>query len=939
MTKPHTSHSRIRVGLTGRLIVLTSLVLVGLVALITTLGHDILESQFQQEREDSHAREQREMRLALERAEDSLQQLAAVVAAAPGLSRALEQRDKILADQVLATQWPTLELDAGVAQVRIYLESGRLLSSRGDDDSLTPGLVEDWLDRVRDTERPHSDLRCAADCLIHSLVPVLVDGEMAGTVLVSRSLADLTQQVRNVSGSEVALLLRSAGQPETGDMLRQVPEWGGHLLAITRIEQTLPTLRAMAEEVAWSSLSRDPVTFKDGSRVLEVQALPLAGHGGTDTDVEGYLLSLSDISSQVAAIREHTRNLFLAGMTGWVIAEVIVLLIVWPPMRRLYRLAEVLPGLASGGFARTREVIPEPRRRFQDEIDELETTTLDLADQLETLEGTVQNRDQQLAAQIQALARERDFIGSLLDTARVFIISQDSDGRITLVNEYTTTVLEHSEEDLIGRTFDEVLPIGSAVLDGDVQQGEEERSLRTPGGEERVVVWYHAPLPGDEPGRISVGLDISERKAAEARLTWLAQRDPLTELYNRRYFHEALDQALAKGAHGAVLLMDLDQFRDVNELRGYHAGDELLRRVGHTLYEYLGYRGVIARLGGDEFALLLEGASDDQAMYVAQYVVKLLEDVDLAIGEQHHRVSASIGIARFPEHGATPADLMASADVAMYQAKEGGPQRWHLLHAVEDVRDELEQRVYWVDQLHKALKTNTFELMVQPIVRLSDRSVRHYEVLLRMHGGEGELLMPGRFIPFAERSGQIVQLDRWVLRAALQLLGRIQDEDISLAVNLSGQSLHDDYLTDYLAEELRASGANPRQLILEVTETAAVSDFSTARGVLTGIRALGCRAALDDFGVGFSSFHYLGQLPVDYIKIDGSFTRRLVDDHESRVIVRAIADLAVGLGKEAIAEFVDQEAIIPILQDYRVALGQGYHLGQPVPASEVFGDL
>ena len=188
----------------------------------------------------------------------------------------------------------------------------------------------------------------------------------------------------------------------------------------------------------------------------------------------------------------------------------------------------------------------------------------------------------------------------------------------------------------------------------------------------------------------------------------------------------------------------------------------------------------------------------------------------------------------------------------------------------------------------------------------------------------------------AERSGQILQIDRWVIHHALRALAQINDSDISLAINLSGQSLHDGGLTQYLASELCASGATPGQLILEVTETAAVTDFSTARGVLQSLRELGCRTALDDFGVGFSSFHYLGQLPVDYIKIDGSFIRNLPVDADSRVIVKAIADIATGFGKQAIAEFVDQEALVPILRSYGISYGQGYHLGKPIKISNAF---
>ncbi|MCA1770322.1 MAG: EAL domain-containing protein [Halomonas sp.] len=274
--------------------------------------------------------------------------------------------------------------------------------------------------------------------------------------------------------------------------------------------------------------------------------------------------------------------------------------------------------------------------------------------------------------------------------------------------------------------------------------------------------------------------------------------------------------------------------------------------------------------------------------------------------------------------------------MAMYKAKASSSQRWHLLATAQGAREELQQRVYWEECVHRALEEDAFELMVQPIVRLEDRDVRHYEVLLRMRDEQGGLISPAAFIPVAERSGQIIAVDRWVLRHSLRALSQVQEQGVSLAVNLSGQSLHDEDLKQYLAEELIASGANPEFLILEVTETAAVTDFSTARGVLERLRDLGCRTALDDFGVGFSSFYYLGQLPVDYIKIDGSFIRNLLVSADSRVIVKAIADISAGFGKQAIAEFVDQEALIPLLSSYGIAYGQGFYLGKPRKIQDVF---
>ncbi|MBZ0331155.1 EAL domain-containing protein [Halomonas sp. ANAO-440] len=930
---------RHRLSLTWRVIAMSSLLLLALVVLFTWLGHANLTRQFEESRQEHNARQAREIQLALQRSEDSLQQLAALTAASPDLGPALETGNAEVLFRSLYSQWPTLQLEAGIDEILVFDTEGSLLAEWGQGQADNERPIQAWVKQVMTTEFPLSALRCATDCRQYAAVPILVAGESVGIVMLSRSLADVTREVQQVSGSDVALLITGSPEPQTMPE-RHLENWNGSLIAMTRQEAYLRLLETAAEQTSLNELLRSPLHLHHQGDDIELSAVHMASD--EDRRSSGYFLLASNISSQMQAINQDTRTLLVAGITGWIAAELLLLAILLRPMARLRRLAGVLPVLAHGGFDQARSAIPTPHRRFPDEIDVLEGTTLDLSNQLETLEREVGARGAQLAERVAELARERDFVSSLLDTARVFIIIQDEHGRITLVNDYALTVMETQEDKLLGRLFDDVFAtrdntLGDAAgLDDNAAQ--EERCLRTAEGRQRTIAWFHAPLPTRLEGgasRISVGLDITERKVAEARLTWLAERDPLTELYNRRYFHEALALAMQRGRSGAVLLLDLDQFKDVNELSGHHTGDRLLRMVADTLFQEFGHRGVIARLGGDEFSLLLEGADDKQAMCVAKQILPLLENTGLDAGGQRHRAAASLGIALYPDHGNNAADMMASADLAMYKAKEGGIQRWHLLSTVETAKDELQERVYWVERIRQAIEEDGFELMVQPIVRLNDRNVRHYEILLRMRGPKGSLIAPLHFIPIAERSGQIVQIDRWVLRHSLQALKHVQDKGISLAVNLSGQTLHDDGLKQFLVEELATSGADPNYLILEITETAAVTDFSKARGVLQSIRDLGCRTALDDFGVGFSSFHYLGELPVDFIKIDGAFIRSLLTNPDSRVIVQAIADIAAGFSKQAIAEFVDQEALVPLLESYGITYGQGYHLGRPVLLTEV----
>ena len=928
---------RQRLSLTWRVIALSSLLVLGLVLAFSWIGHANLTRQFEQSRLKNALRQASEMDQALRRSEESVRQLASLVAATQGLGDALPDHGGETLPETLEPQWPTLQLESGIDEILLFDARGAQTASLGSTQSSHERPVKRWVQRVIDTDMPLTSLRCSSDCRQYAAVPVLVEGRSVGVVVLSRSLADVMRQAHQITQGDVGLLLVEGAQDGELPEARRLPDWQGQLIALTGQEESLPALRRASRETDLESLTDRPYRFRHSGREIEVSAVQMGGDG--DQQGAGYILFTNDITEQVGAIRQDTRILATIGLGGWLAAELLLLAILLSPMARLRRISGILPSLAQGEFASARRFIPRPDSRFPDEIDILEGATLHLANQLEDLEEEVGIRGDELAARVEELAKERDFIGSLLDTARVFIITLDADDRITLVNDYALSVMGVSDKLLLKRLFDDVFGARSQPLVGIDGKGQEERLLLTSSGHQHTIAWYHAPLPGiaGEPaGKISVGLDITERKMAEARLTWLAERDPLTGLYNRRYLKEALDKAIRQGHPGALLLLDLDQFKDVNELSGHQAGDQLLRQVAAVLQEELGHRGTLARLGGDEFALLVGGADRTLATRIAQQINQLLATVTLELGERRHRIAASTGIALFPTHGDNATDLLASADMAMYKAKESSSQRWHLLSTLEDARGELKERVYWEERIHRALEENAFTLMVQPIVRLRDRDIRHYEVLIRMQDDNGKLISPGAFISVAEHSGQILQIDRWVIHQALDVLARLDDKEVSLAINLSGPSLHDEGLKQYLAEEIITSGVAPEQLILEVTETAAVTDFATARGVLQSLRELGCRTALDDFGVGFSNFHYLSQLPVDYIKIDGSFIRQLLDDNESRVIVKAIADIANGFDKQVVAEFVEQEALLPILGSYGISYGQGYYLGSPMKACTVF---
>ena len=424
---------------------------------------------------------------------------------------------------------------------------------------------------------------------------------------------------------------------------------------------------------------------------------------------------------------------------------------------------------------------------------------------------------------------------------------------------------------------------------------------------------------------------LEARVEAEHNLVWLADHDPLTNLYNRRRFQEVFDQVLALSVRyrrtGALLFLDLDQFKFVNDLSGHQAGDALLLLVASRLRDAIRHSDILARLGGDEFALVLPEAGAAEAVYMANKLQHDLKQVDFSSHGRPHKVSCSIGITLFPDHGKDMNDLLANADMAMYQAKEAGAGRWHLYSPDEQAKELLASRAKWRERISRALLDDAFELHYQPIYDIRAKRVTRYETLVRMRDNAGRLVFPDHFIPIAEQSGQIHEIDRWVIRKAID---RVQERSgLSLSVNLSGRVLDDPSLLEWFHEELKKSAIDPGRLIVEITETAAVANVQDAIAFMREIKALGCRFALDDFGSGFSSFAYLKQLPVDIVKIDGAFIQQLATSADDQLFVKALTDVARGLGKVTVAEFVEDAETLRLLEEFGVDFAQGYYIGRP----------
>jgi len=431
-----------------------------------------------------------------------------------------------------------------------------------------------------------------------------------------------------------------------------------------------------------------------------------------------------------------------------------------------------------------------------------------------------------------------------------------------------------------------------------------------------------------------------DREQARRELVWLADHDPLTKLLNRRRFDRELqrsvEDATQKLGSGALMFVDLDQFKDVNDISGHQMGDGLLRDIANRLAEGTDDQAVLGRLGGDEFAILLPDATTEQVLCMATEVQRCIQQVVVHDHAWRHQVSASIGIVLFPEHGKDAQQLMADADLAMYQAKEKGRGRWHLLSPDDTGRERANARVIWAERIVDALEDDRFELHFQPILEIATGKIWRAEALIRMRDTDGKLVMPGSFIPIAEETQQIRTLDHWVLARAIQLMQH--HPELSLSVNLSACAVQEPSLPEEIKRLLRTYKISPSRLTLEVTETVAINSLEQATRLMHEIRAIGCHFALDDFGSGFASYAYLRQLPVDDVKIDGAFIRDIAYSKEDRIFVRAVTEMAHGMGKQVVAEFVENADIVAVLAEIGVDFAQGYHIGRPeLPQVDAYG--
>ena len=532
----------------------------------------------------------------------------------------------------------------------------------------------------------------------------------------------------------------------------------------------------------------------------------------------------------------------------------------------------------------------------------------------------------------------------------------DLDGRFLSVNAAMSDLIGYAREELIGIPTARITHPDHALhedeLCASLVRGEGDRYTT----ENRVVhaaghsleVAVHVSLVRDREGgpRYFVGqmLDVSSHKRLERDLQHLADHDPLTGLLNRRRFEAELDRHVAHiaryGKQGATLVLDVDHFKQVNDALGHGRGDELIIDIARILQEELRDSDQTARLGGDEFAILLPTANRSQAARVASKLVDAVREKAVVLpGRGGRRVTISVGVMMFDEcEGLTAADVIVNADLAMYDAKEAGRDTFAFFEPEDHHEPRIRSRTNWYERIERAIDGDGFALQAQPIVNLRSGETEQHELLIRMRDDHGDLIPPATFLSVAERYGQIAGIDKWVAGEAIGLIAELEASGAPrpLAINLSRHALGDRELLGGLEAQIASAGIDPSNLIVEISEAAAIADIGRARALGTRLRALGCRFALDDFGAGVGSIYHLKHLPLDYIKIDGEFINDCLNDRRDRLAIAAVVDLARGLGVATVAEAVADSGAVGILAQLGVDFGQGRHFGWPEDLSCAF---
>lgn len=574
------------------------------------------------------------------------------------------------------------------------------------------------------------------------------------------------------------------------------------------------------------------------------------------------------------------------------------------------------------------------------------------------LEQHVVERTHDLVLANDSLHREKELFRVTLASIGDAVITTDAQGNITYLNPIAESLTGWSNVESMGISLHKVFQTADQEtrellvntlfdhLTTTVAPNKSQECLLIRKDQQESVIDYSvAPIHSDEGNVYGIVLtfrDVTEQRNLAKKLAYQASHDPLTGLLNREAFENRLIKILGAAREDnvhALLYLDLDQFKVVNDTCGHSAGDELLRHITTLLQNQLRSRDTLARLGGDEFGIILEHCSKKDAIKIAQTLRETIQDYRFHWQDKSFTIGASIGLYPINRSGENLSDVLSAADSACYAAKETGRNRVHVYQSDDHLLQKRTGEMQWLPRIQKAIIENRLCLFFQPILAThNDQTIeKHGEILLRLRDEQGNLIMPGAFLPPAERYDQMLLIDRWVVEKTMTFIkAELQySTKVIYAINLSAQALCNEDFLDFIVSQIKTHISHPASLCFEITENVALADPKHVKQFIATLKELGCLFSLDDFGSSFASFSYLKEIPIDFLKIDGRLIKDMTSDPIDLTMVQSIQNIGHVMGLKTIAEWVEDEATLQLLRDMNVDYAQGFWLAKPQQLDEI----
>lgn len=830
-----------------------------------------------------------------------------------------------------------LSLNPSIESMALHQFDGRRVRQwQADSPTRAPGetLDERLITIVSEQQQPLSRIFCTTSCYQISFVPVISSDGTLFILSAVRNLQQIFVDFAVLTGADVAFL--------KSDSSRLEPTISSNAAS------TSPLIREIQSLTGF--LSQDKTVYTRTSAGLYAAARQPLPSRYTVTPINTVILS--DDSDAQAQIQDSLKGGLIASAIALLITILLTYLALRTALKKLVNLSKAIPMLSESNYDRLRDSLQRYTRKpgYLDEVDQLNFTVLEVADALEEMEAAVAEHRQQLVHKIAEHREAQDFNDVLVNDSPLVIAAHTLQGDIKLLNNYgremagwTRLDVDHRKitdlilPDLSGHSITENL---TPLISGKQTRLQTEQLIRSSSGTVSDLMWVHARVQANnEPLILSVGLDITERRKTESRLRWLSKHDNVTDLLNREAFHEEaslLIQQYSDSHLVDLMLLDIDKFASINDMYGFHSGDSILREAARFVERLITCDTIIARTGANEFCALLIIDKEDYEQNGHPLHNRPLHFYSV-LDDDTVEITLTGVLATYAQDGYNIDELVSNSAAALRGLKPIERGKINRISESIDSRALRQEKLQVHDSIVKALSDERFVLLYQPIYNLSKERISHCECLVRMRSEDGHLVSPAAFMDIAKENGLMARLDLLVLRMALEQLGvwHRQDVDLKLSVNITAATFESDLFIKELKSLLLETGARPSQLIFEIVETEAINNLETARELCERLASLNVQIAFDDFGIGFTSFEYLRDLPVDYIKIDQSFIRYLYKRKSDQLLVKSMVDMALALGKKVIAEGVEDDGSADLLRNMGVHYLQGYYISRPRRVSEL----